>query len=171
MNMGFVIRQAEEKDVSAIVGLIRLLAIYENAEDQVKITEEMLLKDGFTEPKRFHCFVAEDDNVVVGYALYFYIYSTWEGVSLYLEDLFVKKENRGKGIGLGLVNAVISNAREMKCARVQWQVIDWNESAIEFYVKRLFARERIEDKDAKWLNMIMDVSAQEKFIKSYKTEQ
>ncbi|EGD82004.1 N-acetyltransferase [Salpingoeca rosetta] len=161
------VRAAEAKDAGAIVDLIRLLAVYEKEEAQMKMTEEQFRKDGFEEPRRFHCFVAENDQgQVVGYALYFFIYSTWEGVSMYLEDLFVRKEERGKGYGMALVQAVVGEAQRNSCARLQWQVIDWNAPALEFYKNRMFARERMETGDAKWINMIMGREEMAKFMAS-----
>eukprot|EP00049_Salpingoeca_infusionum_P027639 m.33538 g.33538 ORF g.33538 m.33538 type:complete len:176 (+) comp9636_c0_seq2:94-621(+) len=152
----FSVREATVDDAEAIVDLIHLLAVYEKEEQQMKLTLEQFIKDGFHEPRRFHCLVGVCDGVVVGYALYFFIYSTWEGVSLYLEDLFVKKENRGQGLGLMLIRSVAQVASDNDCARFQWQCIDWNTSAMEFYTKRLGARERVETNDAKWLNIIMN---------------
>eukprot|EP00730_Choanoeca_flexa_P014646 TRINITY_DN6481_c0_g1_i1.p1 TRINITY_DN6481_c0_g1~~TRINITY_DN6481_c0_g1_i1.p1 ORF type:complete len:167 (+),score=23.64 TRINITY_DN6481_c0_g1_i1:63-563(+) len=160
------VRPAVKEDVPAIMDLIMLLAIYEKEEDQVKMTADKLEKDGFQEPRRFHCLMCEVDGEVVGYALYFFVYSTWEGLSLYLEDLFIRKEARGQGAGMALVKAVAKAAQSNDCSRFQWQVIDWNTSALEFYTKRMGARERLETNDAKWLNMIMDKEAISKFLES-----
>lgn len=85
---------------------------------------------------------------------------------MYLEDLFVKKEARGQGFGMALVRAVVEDAQQHKCARLQWQVIDWNSSALEFYRERMFAKERKETGDAKWINMIMNREDMKRFIAS-----
>ena len=128
------IRNAEAPDVPVILGLIRGLAEYERAPDAVTATEEDLLRDGFGEHPMFHVVLAEWDGTAVGYAFYFFNYSTWEGrPALYLEDLFVAPEFRGWGIGKALLVHLARIAVEKGCGRYQWQVLDWNEPAIRFY--------------------------------------
>lgn len=85
---------------------------------------------------------------------------------MYLEDLFVRKEERGKGLGMALVRAVVGEAQKNNCPRLQWQVIDWNTSAMEFYTNRMFAHERTETGGAKWVNMILGPAEMAKFMES-----
>ena len=115
--------------------LIRALALYERGLDQVTATEEGLLRDGFGPQPFFECLIAELDGKPAGFALYFYNYSTWRGEpGIYLEDLFVEEELRGQGIGKALLVRVAELAVEKGCRRLQWQVLDWNTPAIDFYV-------------------------------------
>lgn len=130
----FRIRDAAAADVGVILRLIRGLAEYERAPDAVTATEEDLLRDGFGERPRFHVVLAEWDGAPVGFAFFFFNYSTWQGrPGLYLEDLFVVPEFRGWGIGKALLVHLARIAVEKGCARYQWQVLDWNEPAIRFY--------------------------------------
>jgi GNAT superfamily N-acetyltransferase len=130
----FRIRDAAASDVPVILRLIRALAEYERAPDAVTATEEDLLRDGFGEQPMFRVVLAEWDGAAVGYAFYFFTYSTWEGrPALYLEDLFVAPEFRGWGIGKALLVHLARIAVEKGCGRYQWQVLDWNEPAIRFY--------------------------------------
>ncbi|MFT4680808.1 MAG: GNAT superfamily N-acetyltransferase [Flavobacteriales bacterium] len=129
------IRKAIEADCEAIIDLIKVLASFENALDQVKLTAKMLLEDGFGNDPSYSCLVAEGNSKVVGMALFYPRYSTWKGRYLYLEDLVVDKDHRGTGIGSALLNGVITEARKRNSARLEWQVLDWNASAIEFYKK------------------------------------
>eukprot|EP00051_Salpingoeca_urceolata_P005456 m.73368 g.73368 ORF g.73368 m.73368 type:complete len:166 (-) comp14340_c0_seq2:59-556(-) len=154
--MATSIRNAAQEDVPALMGFVRELAAYEKESDQVQMTEERLLEDGFGPTPRYHCLIAELDGTAVGFALYVFMYSTWTGTSLYLEDLFVQEHARGKGLGVGLMRRLAQIAMENNCSRFQWQVIDWNSSSIDFYKQKLGARERVEQGDAKWLNYIVD---------------
>jgi GNAT superfamily N-acetyltransferase len=130
----FRIRDAVAADVPVILGLIRGLAEYERAPGEVTATEADLLRDGFGDRPRFHVVLAEWDGAAVGFAFYFFNYSTWKGRSgLYLEDLFVVPEFRGWGIGKALLVHLAGIAVAKGCARYQWQVLDWNEPAIRFY--------------------------------------
>jgi GNAT superfamily N-acetyltransferase len=107
----------------------------------VAITADDLLRDGWGRDPKFRCLIAEWDGEAVGYALFFYNYSTFRGrPGIYLEDVFVQPEFRGKGIGRALLIRVAQIAIEEKCARFEWQVLDWNTPAIEFY-KSLGAQE------------------------------
>ena len=129
-----VIRTAEAADVSLILELIRDLAAYEREPDAVVATEADLLRDGFGERALFRCLIGEVDGVPAGFAFYFFNYSTWRGrPGIHLEDLFVRPEFRGKGIGKALLIKVAQIAVENQCARFQWDVLDWNQPAIDFY--------------------------------------
>lgn len=130
------IRAATEADIPAILSLIHALALYEREPDAVQIGEAELRRDGFGPQPLFECLLAEENGHAVGFALYFPIYSTWRGPSLHLEDLFVEPEHRGRGIGAALLARVAALAMERGCARMQWDVLDWNSSAIEFYQSR-----------------------------------
>jgi predicted N-acetyltransferase YhbS len=149
MNVAFEIRWATVADVPAVLAMIKELAEYENASDQVTLTEDQLRADGFDE-KRFEILVAETDSEVVGIAFFYPRYSTWKGHTLYLEDLIVKEEQRRKGIGCALFEELLRISKERKCARLEWQVLDWNEPAIAFY-------EKMEANiDGEWLNCKME---------------
>jgi GNAT superfamily N-acetyltransferase len=127
------VRPGTPNDVPDLLRLIQELALYERAPDEVIVTEETLLADGFGEHPRFHLFVAELDHKVVGMALYYFAYSNWKGKYLYLEDLVVQENFRGKGIGKLLFEAVVEVAKTEKVKRMGWQVLNWNDPAINFY--------------------------------------
>jgi len=132
------LRPAKEADVPHILQFIRDLAEYEREPDAVLATEADLLRDGFTEPRRFHCIIAElnQDSATIpaGFALYFYNYSTWRGhAGIYLEDLYVPPEHRGKGIGKALITRIAAIAVAEGCPRFEWSVLDWNTPSIDFY--------------------------------------
>lgn len=128
------IRTATPSDVPVIRAFIKNLAEYEREPDAVDITEEQLLQDGFSEQRYYECLIAEADGVAAGFALFFPIYSTWQGRSLHLEDLFVPPAFRGRGIGKALLRRVAEIAVERGCVRLQWDVLDWNKPAIDFYL-------------------------------------
>lgn len=127
------IRLAAQADVPAIYALIVELAVYEREPEAVAITEADLLRDGWEAQPRFSCLVAEVEGRVVGFALYHPTYSTWAGRSLYLEDLYVQPEHRGRGLGTALLARVAAEALEQDCARLDWSVLTWNEPAIRVY--------------------------------------
>ena len=128
-----VIRKATLEDVPAIYDLVVALAVYENEPDAVTATLDEY-KHNFLE-KVFHASVAELNNKVVGMALYYLTYSTWKGRMLYLEDFVVFEEYRRMGIGQLLFDAILAAAKEMDCKLLKWQVLDWNEPALNFYKK------------------------------------
>ncbi|MBB5316816.1 GNAT family N-acetyltransferase [Tunturibacter empetritectus] len=132
------LRTATPADVPQILRFIRDLALYEREPDAVLATEDDLLRDGFGETRRFDCIMAEltdaDAATPAGFALYFYNYSTWRGhAGIYLEDLYVSPEYRGKGIGKALLTRVAAIAVAEGCPRFEWSVLDWNQPSIDFY--------------------------------------
>ena len=130
----FMIRQAHVEDVPIILELIRDLAAYERAPDEVTATAEQLVDVLFGERPAAEVLLAFEGQSPVGFAVYFYNFSTWLGrPGLYLEDLFVKPEKRGKGYGRTLLIELAKIARERDCGRMEWAVLDWNEPAIKFY--------------------------------------
>lgn len=132
--MAITIRKATRSDVPQILRFIRDLAAYEREPDAVTATEDGLLRDGFGPNPFYFCLMAELDGKPAGFALYFFNYSTWMGrPGLYLEDLFVPPEFRGLGIGKALLRHVAAIAVENNCPRLQWEVLDWNTPAIDFY--------------------------------------
>jgi GNAT superfamily N-acetyltransferase len=132
--MPATIRNATRRDIPEILNFIRALAVYERAPDAVIATEAGLERDGFGPHPYFHCLIAEFDGRPAGFAFYFFDYSTWLGrPGIYLEDLFVHPEFRGRGVGKALLQRVAAIAVEKGCARLQWQVLDWNTPAIDFY--------------------------------------
>ncbi|WP_435414573.1 N-acetyltransferase family protein [Polaribacter aestuariivivens] len=131
--MSFIIRKGEEKDVSAVLELINELAIFEKEPEAVEITEEDLLKDGFSKNPKFNLFVAEQEAKIIGIALFYERYSTWKGKTIHLEDLIVTKSKQKIGAGKALYTAVLKYAYVNNFNRVAWEVIDWNKNAIDFY--------------------------------------
>ena len=127
------IRTATPADIPLIRALIQELADYEREPNSVQITEQQLLEDGFGKQRYYDCLIAEQDGAPAGFALFFPIYSTWRGRSLHLEDLFVRPQFRGHGIGKALLQQVATLAVERECARLQWDVLEWNTIAIDFY--------------------------------------
>ena len=130
----FKIRPACLEDVPVILQLIHDLATYERAPDEVSATEEQLVEVLFGEKPAAEVLLAFEEESPVGFAVYFYNFSTWLGrPGLYLEDLFVKPEKRGKGYGRALLIELAKIARDRGCGRMEWAVLDWNEPAIQFY--------------------------------------
>ncbi len=134
-NQNINIRSAVENDMEAVHGLIMELAIYEKAADQMTNTVAQLKADGFGDKPLFECIVAEKSNQVVGFALFYTSYSTWKGQCLYLEDFLVTETERGQGIGQLLFDEVYQIAKSRQVGRFEWQVLDWNAPAINFYKK------------------------------------
>ena len=130
-----IIRKGTPTDMPAVLSLIKELAVYEKEPDAVVVTVEDLVRDGFSPNPLFHCFVAELNDQIIGIALYYYRYSTWKGKTIHLEDLIVKEKMRGSGIGFALYSAIIHQGKKEHVRRVEWNVLDWNTPAIDFYKK------------------------------------
>src|ERR1700719_4132027 len=129
-----VIRNATAADATLIVDMIRELADFEHELEQVDATPQDLLRDGFGANPRFCASIAEWDGQPAAYALYFFTYSTWAGrPGLFVEDLFVRAQFRGKGIGKALLRHMAAIAREQNCYGMRWEVLNWNTPAIGFY--------------------------------------
>tara|TARA_X000001036_G_scaffold151124_1_gene143624 strand:+ start:5616 stop:6101 length:486 start_codon:yes stop_codon:yes gene_type:complete len=129
------IRKANTSDVKDILRLLIELAVYEKEPNAVKLTEEELIRDGFGLNPRFECLLAEFNSEIVGLAFYTPRYSTWVGDTLHLEDLIVTEKMRGKGLGFSLYREFLVEANRRGVKRVEWSVLDWNKSAINFYKK------------------------------------
>lgn len=128
------IRPATIEDIPQILALIRELAAYERDPLAVEATEADLLREGFGPLPRFHTLMAEISGEIAGFALYFFNFSTWKGrAGIHLEDLFVRPQFRGLGIGKKLLSSVAEVALQNACGRLQWDVLDWNQPAIDFY--------------------------------------
>lgn len=132
----YIIRDAREKDMEAVQGLIRELAHFEKSPDAVKVTAGQLIADGFRGEPKFKCWVAEEANEIVGMALVYARYSTWVGPVVHLEDLIVTESCRGSGIGSRLLDEVVRYAHALGVKRISWEVLDWNDPAIAFYEER-----------------------------------
>lgn len=130
--MGTKVREAKREDMPAVLELIKELAAYENASDEVEITIEDLEKEGFEEGN-FKCFVAEVDGKIQGMALVYFRFSTWKGRTVHLEDLIVSETARGTGLGGALYKRVVQYGHENGVKRVEWVVSEGNKNAIEFY--------------------------------------
>lgn len=142
-----IIRKAVKEDCPRILELIKELALYEKAPDEVTVSLEEMEACGFGDKPVWGALVTEVNNEIVGIALYYDRYSTWKGRRLYLEDLIVTEKMRGSGLGKLLLDELIVYAKENKYNGVVWQVLDWNEPAINFYKK--YSAEF----DAGWLNV------------------
>ena len=130
-----IIRKATKNDMPSVLELIQELAIFEKEPDAVVVTVDDLIRDGFSENPLFQCFVAEVDNEIIGMALYYYRYSTWKGKTIHLEDLIVKENKRGTGAGFALYKEIIKQGKAENVRRIEWNVLDWNTPAIDFYEK------------------------------------
>ena len=129
------IRKGAIEDMSAVLELIKELATFEKEPNAVVVSVFDLERDGFGENPLFYTFIAEQNNEIVGMALYYYRYSTWKGRTIHLEDLIVKEKMRGSGLGFELYTAVIAQGKNDGVRRIEWNVLDWNTPAIEFYEK------------------------------------
>ncbi len=153
--MDLTIRKGNEKDLPALLGLIKELAEFGKASKSVINTVERMIK----EQKFFGFFVAEKNGEIIGAAVYFLAYFTWVGKSLYLDDLYVKPAHRGQKIGSKLLRKIFELAKEENCQRLRWQVLDWNTNAIELY-KKLGAHMSNE-----WLNCDFHAKDIDQFLK------
>ena len=144
--MNLQIRIAKKEDCPRLLELVNELAVYEKAPDEVSVTLAEFEDAGFSKTPVWKAFVAEIDGLVIGFALYYIRFSTWKGCRMYLEDLLVTEEMRGKGIGKILFDTLIAEAKDMGFNGMTWQVLDWNEPALNFYKKYEAAVE------AGWLN-------------------
>ena len=130
-----IIRIATKNDMPSVLELIQELAIFEKEPEAVEVTAEDLVRDGFSENPLFECFVAEEKNEIIGMALYYYRFSTWKGKTIHLEDLIVKEDKRGTGAGFALYSEIIKKGKAENVRRIEWNVLDWNTPAINFYEK------------------------------------
>ncbi|AEL25400.1 GNAT family N-acetyltransferase [Cyclobacterium marinum] len=144
----YTVREGKKEDLPAILELIKELALYEKAPEEVTNTLEMMEKDGFGPQPVFGFYVLEKEDTqrIIGTAIYYYRYSTWKGKRLYLEDYIVTEKERGKGAGKLLFERVMAKSLEEGCTGMMWQVLDWNEPAIRFY-KKYSAR-----MESEWIN-------------------
>lgn len=130
-----LIRKATKEDMPAVLALITELAIFEREPNAVVITADDLQRDGFGDKPLFHVLVAEQNGNILGMALYYYRYSTWKGKTIHLEDLIVTEKMRGKGVGFELYKEIIKQGKRDQVRRIEWNVLDWNFAAIDFYEK------------------------------------
>lgn len=144
--MNTIVRFAKEEDIPFVHALIKELAEYEKAPQEVTNTVDDMLRDGFGPNPVFRCLVAETDGKVTGMAIYFVKYSTWKGKGIYLDDIVVTESMRRMGIGKLLFDAIVKDAKLIGAKQLHWQVLDWNTPAIEFY-KKYNA-----DLDGEWIN-------------------
>ena len=154
------IRKANASDVKDIIRLLVELAVYEKEPDAVKVTEEELIRDGFGSNPRYECLLAEFNSEVIGLAFFTPRYSTWVGDTLHLEDLVVTKKMRGKGIGKLLYREFLMEAKHRGVNRVEWSVLDWNKTAIDFYKKSGAIVDGLEQ----WKIVRMDKQIIEKYL-------
>ena len=158
------IRKGQKEDMQGVLALIQELAVFEKEPDAVLITADDLVRDGFGDRPLFEVFVAEADEEIVGIALYYYRYSTWKGKTIHLEDLVVKESMRGTGLGFALYTEIIKQGKKDKVRRIEWNVLDWNTPAIEFYKKS--GANILED----WRVVQMDETAIDLFLEKNKSE-
>lgn len=155
--MEIEIRRAGKEDCGAMLELIKELAVYEKAPNEVTVNFDHFVESGFGENPVWWAFVAEAKQKVVGFALYYIRYSTWKGQRMYLEDILVNEEFRGKGIGKLLFDRLIAEAKEKKWNGMVWQVLEWNEPAINFYKK--FEGVKFDDE---WMNCSLQLTPEGK---------
>lgn len=135
MSAGINIRVGRKEDLPRVLELIKELAEFERAPDEVTNTLGMMQNDGFGPNPIYGFFVAEDDDRIVGLSLFYWRYSTWKGKRLWLEDLIVTQSERGRGVGKMLFDRTLQHAHDTNSSGMMWQVLDWNEPAIAFYKK------------------------------------
>ena len=130
-----ILREAVKQDCVRLLELIYELAVYEKAPEEVTVTLAEFEEAGFSEKPVWKAFVVEVDSIIQGFGLYYIRYSTWKGCRLYLEDFIVTEELRGKGLGKIIFDKMVTEAKELGFNGMTWQVLDWNEPAINFYNK------------------------------------
>jgi GNAT superfamily N-acetyltransferase len=145
------IRRATKEDIGLVRDLVMELAIFEKAPEEVTSSLADYVQEGFSDNPLFTANLIYLNDELAGFSLWYYRFSTWKGRRFYLEDLYIKEAYRGKGLGRKLINEAIEEAKRMKCTGMMWQVLDWNQPAIDFYntlgVKM----------DAGWLNVHLDL--------------
>jgi GNAT superfamily N-acetyltransferase len=144
------IRRAEQKDCKRLLELIHELAVYEKAPNEVTVSLAHFEESGFGKNPVWWGFVAEENNIIHGFALYYIRYSTWKGQRMYLEDIIVTEEMRGRKIGSLLFDRLVEEAKEKKLNGIVWQVLAWNKPAINFYKKYQATF------DDEWINVSID---------------
>ncbi|MBM3439934.1 MAG: GNAT family N-acetyltransferase [Bacteroidetes bacterium] len=149
--MSIQIRKAKKEDCPRLLELVKELALYEKAPDEVTVTLTHFEESGFGPQPVWWAFVAEEKNTILGFALYYIRYSTWKGQRMYLEDIIVTESARGQGVGKMLMDELIIEARDKKLNGIVWQVLEWNEPAIRFYKKYQTSF------DAEWVNCSISV--------------
>jgi GNAT superfamily N-acetyltransferase len=146
-----IIRRATKEDIGLVRDLVMELAIFERAPEEVTSSLDDYIQEGFSDNPLFTANLIYLNDKLAGFSLWYYRFSTWKGRRFYLEDLYIKEAYRGKGLGKNLINEAIEEAKRMKCTGMMWQVLDWNQPAIDFYntlgVKM----------DAGWLNVHLDL--------------
>ncbi len=147
-----IVRKAERKDCARMMELVQELATYEKAPDEVTVSLSHFEESGFGQHRVWWAYVAEENDFIIGFALYYIRYSTWKGQRMYLEDILVTEEARGKGIGAMLMNALVQDARDRGMTGIVWQVLEWNEPALNFYRKFNVKF------DPEWVNVIMEIA-------------
>jgi GNAT superfamily N-acetyltransferase len=154
------IREAIPADMPAVHALVRELAVYEKAEHEVITNPESFVRDGYGQTPLFGCFVAEIEHHIIGISLFYWRFSTWKGKRLYLEDIIVTEKQRGSGAGKLLLERTLQHALDEGCSGAMWQVLDWNEQAINFYKKydAHFSNE--------WINVTMESSQIKQFMEN-----
>lgn len=150
--MNILIRRATGDDCPRLLELVHELAVYEKAPDEVTVSLEHFRQSGFGPNPVWWAFVAEVDGRVEGFALYYIRFSTWKGQRMYLEDILVTEKMRGHGLGKLLFDALIEEAKEKKFTGIAWQVLEWNEPAINFYKKYNAAF------DPEWINCSITIN-------------
>ena|SRR5689334_4022024 len=145
------IRTGTKQDLPRVLELVKELALYERAPHEVTNTVERMEKDGFGPNPIYGLFVAENERGIVGISIYYWRYSTWKGKRLYLEDIIVTEKERGSGIGKKLFDRTMQHALDEQCTGMIWQVLDWNEPAINFYKKYYSAK-----LDGEWINCSLE---------------